>query len=105
MQLCIKQRQEELKSRFQGKILSCQLLPATSLWGLGKADWTQSYLEPWQCPKGLWGYGSNLIGGVAEAAEGQQGSVQTGCGPGVAQLQQGVCISVFSSLEMDGVNN
>lgn len=48
-------------------------------------------------------------GGVAEAAEGQQGCVQTGCGPGVAQLQQGVCISVFSSLEgglgMDGVNN
>lgn len=48
-------------------------------------------------------------GGLLRLEEGQQGCVQTGCGPGVAQHPQGVCISVFSSLEgglgMDGVNN
>lgn len=37
--------------------------------------------------------------GIAAAGGGQQGCVQTSCGPGVAQHQQGVCIAVFSSLE------
>lgn len=58
-------------------------------------------------PGGMEGYGLNLSRGVSGAGGGRQGWVQTGCDPGVAQHQRGICISVFSWLEdglgMDGV--